>query len=258
MANITETDDWASGVYQYAIGDVLDGGPESSETLPIRQLANRSLYQRLRNITPWDVALANAVGYPAGSCVMHAGVSWRSKVLNSVEPGTDALKWERWAFSESELLDILADINVNIQHVINNTYLGPAPVKQRTFTPLVTLPDMPFINTDYTVKQLVFTGFRRARFLAHCAFKNESNAGSARVTVELKVNGANIFGGHYLGAAVPAATASGNTQIPITISDIVTNLDPAVQYTVALIARKGDALGPILVQDGYLEAELYA
>lgn len=107
MANINESDDWASGVYQYAIGDVLDGGPESSETLPIRQLANRSLFQRLRNVTPWDAALALAVGYPSGACVMHSGVSWRSKVLNSVEPGTDELKWERWGYSNEELKDLI-------------------------------------------------------------------------------------------------------------------------------------------------------
>jgi hypothetical protein len=103
MSNVNEENDWPNGVYQYADGDVIDGGPESSETLPIRQLANRSLYQRVRNVTPWDVGLAASVGYPTGACVMHAGVSWRSKVLNSVEPGTDAQKWERWGYSETEL-----------------------------------------------------------------------------------------------------------------------------------------------------------
>lgn len=103
MANVNEQNDWPNGVYQYADGDVIDGGPDSSETLPIRQLANRSLFQRLRNVTPWDAGLAASVGYPSGACVMHAGVSWRSKVLNSVEPGTDIQKWERWGYSESEL-----------------------------------------------------------------------------------------------------------------------------------------------------------
>lgn len=109
MANITETNDWPSGVYQYAIGDIVDAGPDSLETLPIRQLAHRSLFQRLRNVTPWDSVLAGLYGYPQGACVMHAGVSWRSLVAdNDVEPGTSAAMWERWAFSLDELETWLA------------------------------------------------------------------------------------------------------------------------------------------------------
>lgn len=257
MANINETDDWASGVYQYAIGDVLDGGPESSETLPIRQLADRSLFQRLRNVTPWEPALAATVGYPAGACVIHDSVSWRSKVLNAVEPGTDANKWERWAFSEGELLAILANLNANLQGVINNTYIGPAPTKLRTFTNAVTLPDMPVVEQDYVVKSLTFTGRRRARLLGHAAFRNDSGF-SARTTLMFKVNGVNVFGGHYLGAEIPATSGSGPTQIPITISDLLLDLNPATEYTVTLIARKQNPVGPLVVQDGYLEAELYA
>lgn len=103
MANIVETDNWPDGVYQYADGDELDGGPDSAEVLPFKQLAQRSLYQRLRNVTDWDAGLAAAPGYPAGAVVRHAAVSWRAKVANAVEPGTDATKWERWAYSESEL-----------------------------------------------------------------------------------------------------------------------------------------------------------
>lgn len=103
MANIAASNDWPAGVYQYADGDVLDGGDDSFEVLPLKQLANRSLYQRLANVTPWDSALATEYGYPNKACVMHAGVSWRAVVANNVEPGTDAEKWERWAFSEAEL-----------------------------------------------------------------------------------------------------------------------------------------------------------
>lgn len=103
MANIAEEIDWPAGVYQYAIGDVLDGGPDSSETLPIRQLAHRSLMQRVHNVTPWDSVLAGLYGYPVGACVMHSGVSWRAKVANAVEPGTDGTKWERWGYSLDEL-----------------------------------------------------------------------------------------------------------------------------------------------------------
>ena len=103
MANIVETDNWPGGVYQYADGDVLEGGPDSSEVLPLKQLAQRSLYQRLRNVTDWDAGLAAEFGYPAGAVVRHAGVSWRAKITNAVEPGTDPAAWERWAYSESEL-----------------------------------------------------------------------------------------------------------------------------------------------------------
>lgn len=103
MANINANDDWAAGVYQYADGDVLDGGPNSTEVLPFKQLAGRSIYQRLRGVTPWDASLANQYGYPQFACVFHNGFSWRSKVATSVEPGTDPDKWERWGFTLAEL-----------------------------------------------------------------------------------------------------------------------------------------------------------
>lgn len=103
MANIATTDIWSPDVYQWEDGDVLDGGPESLEVLPVKQMANRSLYQRLRSVTPWSDVLAAAYGYPQGACVMHSNVSWRAKIANAVEPGTDATKWERWAFNAAEL-----------------------------------------------------------------------------------------------------------------------------------------------------------
>jgi hypothetical protein len=103
MANIEATDNWGADVYQWADGDVLDGGPESLEVLPVKQLANRSIYQRLRNVTPWSDTMAAAFGYPAGACVLHLGLSWRAKVANTVAPGSDATKWERWGYSQSEL-----------------------------------------------------------------------------------------------------------------------------------------------------------
>lgn len=102
MANIATTDIWSPDVYQWADGDVLNGGPESLEVLPVKQMANRSLYQRLRSVTPWSDVLAAAYGYPQGACVMHSNVSWRAKIANAVEPGTDATKWERWGFSDDE------------------------------------------------------------------------------------------------------------------------------------------------------------
>lgn len=103
MSNIAVSNDWPAGVYQYADGDVLDGGADSSEVLPLKQLANRSLFQRLANVTPWDSALATEFGYPNKAVVMHGGLSWRAVVANAVEPGTDALKWERWGFTQAEI-----------------------------------------------------------------------------------------------------------------------------------------------------------
>lgn len=126
MANIVETDNWPGGVYQYADGDVLEGGPDSSEVLPLKQLAQRSLYQRLRNVTDWDAGLAAAFGYPAGAVARHAGVSWRSKVGdNNVEPGTDPAAWERWAFSESELA---AYLRGSLLSPVRCPVTGPAAV----------------------------------------------------------------------------------------------------------------------------------
>lgn len=126
MANIVETDNWPGGVYQYADGDVLEGGPDSSEVLPLKQLAQRSLYQRLRNVTDWDAGLAAEFGYPAGAVVRHAAVSWRSKVGdNDVEPGTDPAAWERWAYSESELA---AYLRSSLLSPVRCPVTGPAAV----------------------------------------------------------------------------------------------------------------------------------
>lgn len=125
MANIVETDNWPGGVYQYADGDLLEGGPDSSEVLPLKQLAQRSLYQRLRNVTDWDAGLAAGFGYPAGAAVRHEGVSWRAKVTNAVEPGTDPAAWERWAYSESELA---AYLRGSLLSPVRCPVTGPAAV----------------------------------------------------------------------------------------------------------------------------------
>lgn len=101
--------DWPLGVYQIAVTDPVLGGSDGPPNLMGRALANRSVYQRLRNVTLWNADLAAAHGYPAKSCVMHGPSSWRALVDNTVEPGTDATKWERWAFSESELAAYLRD-----------------------------------------------------------------------------------------------------------------------------------------------------
>jgi hypothetical protein len=125
MANIATVDNWGADVYQYTDGDVLDGGPDSLEVLPIKQLSNRSLYQRLRSVTPWSDVLAAAYGYPQGACVMHSGVSWRAVVTNAVEPGTDPTKWERWGHSDGELA---AYLRGSLLSPVRCPVTGPAAV----------------------------------------------------------------------------------------------------------------------------------
>lgn len=95
--------EWPSGVYQIAVTDPVLGGSDGPPNVMARALVNRSLYQRLRNVTPWSADLAAAYGYPAGACVRHGVTTWRAIVDNNVAPGTDPLKWERWGFSEAEL-----------------------------------------------------------------------------------------------------------------------------------------------------------
>lgn len=114
MANQVETNTWPAGVYQVASTDPVLGGPEGPVNMMGAGLASRSLYQRLRNITPWNFDLATSVGYPAGACVLYGGVTWKAKVDNDVPPGTDPLKWERWAFTESELAEMLAASSLTV------------------------------------------------------------------------------------------------------------------------------------------------
>jgi hypothetical protein len=104
MAYQVETPgDWPLGVYQLAVTDPVLGGADGPPNLMGRALANRTVYQRLRNVTPWLADLAAAHGYPAGACVRHGATTWRAIVDNNVAPGTDPTKWERWGYSESEL-----------------------------------------------------------------------------------------------------------------------------------------------------------
>jgi len=104
MAFLPQTDTWPPDVYQIDLTDPVLGGPDGPPNKATGTLAKRAMYQRLRNVTPWDAALAAFLSYPDKACVMYAGVSWRSKIDgNDVAPGTDPLKWERWGYSQSEL-----------------------------------------------------------------------------------------------------------------------------------------------------------
>ncbi len=107
MANLTESDSWEAGIYQLEEDDPVLGGPTGIDNLAPRQLASRSLYQRLRNVTPWVATLA----YPASlAFVSHAGTTWKSvDASTAVEPGTDDTKWTRWAHTKGELNELLSD-----------------------------------------------------------------------------------------------------------------------------------------------------
>lgn len=107
MTDITQTPDhYPEGVYQLAVTDPVLGGPEGADNKAPIDLANRTNYQRMRNVTPWRPGLENQ--YPAHAYVQHAGTTWKSKIANAnVEPGTDAAKWIRWAYTADELLAYL-------------------------------------------------------------------------------------------------------------------------------------------------------
>ncbi|MDO8771915.1 MAG: hypothetical protein Q7K57_25020 [Burkholderiaceae bacterium] len=103
MTDITQTDDsYPEGVYLLAVTDPVLGGPEGPDNKAAIALTNRTHYQRMRNVTPWRGGAEHP--YPAHAYVQHAGVTWKSVAANAdIEPGTDATKWERWAFTQDEL-----------------------------------------------------------------------------------------------------------------------------------------------------------
>lgn len=106
MANLIETDVWEDGIYQWEEDDPVIGGPGGIDNVPPRQLANRSRYQRLRNITAWVPGFE----YPADAYVAHAGTSWKSLTTSrSIEPGSDAARWVRWAHTAKEISALLSD-----------------------------------------------------------------------------------------------------------------------------------------------------
>lgn len=100
MANLNETDLWEPGIYQLEEDDPVLGGPQGIDNLAPRQLASRSRYQRLRNVTPWLIGFA----YPVDAYVSDGGTTWKSIAASTgVKPGTDATKWVRWGYTAAEL-----------------------------------------------------------------------------------------------------------------------------------------------------------
>lgn len=106
MANLNETDIWPDGVYQLEEDDPVLAGPTGIANRPPAQLASRSRYQRLRNITAW----VPGFDYPAEAYVAHAGTTWKSSTTSrGIEPGTDASRWVRWAHTAKEISALLTD-----------------------------------------------------------------------------------------------------------------------------------------------------
>lgn len=101
MANLIEPDSWPEGVYQIEEDDPVLGGATGITNQPPTQLAARSRFQRLRNITPWEAALS----YPAAiAYVSHAGKTWKSVTASvNVAPGSDETRWIRWGHTADEL-----------------------------------------------------------------------------------------------------------------------------------------------------------
>ncbi|MDQ7745458.1 hypothetical protein [Hydrogenophaga pseudoflava] len=209
-------------------------------------LHNGVRYLTRRGLPDWSASEAYEVG---DRCLAANGLTYRCILANTnVEPSSDALRWERWGYSRSELQAELP----NVGAVINNTYIGPDPVKQRAFTANVVLSDMSAAETLYTLQTLTFTAARRARVTGHASFKNTNASTSVGVNLEMRLNGSNVFGGHYLGAVLPPG---GTTQIPISISDFLAGLTPGTTYTLTLMGKKNTAVGPVQVLDTYLDIE---
>lgn len=101
MANLNEADIWTEAIYQLEEDDPVLGGPNGIDNLAPKQLAGRTRFQRVRNVTPW----APELDYPAAiAYVSHAGVTWKSVAASKkVTPGTDETKWTRWGFTTAEL-----------------------------------------------------------------------------------------------------------------------------------------------------------
>lgn len=108
MANIAEVNDsYDDGVYLLAVTDPVLGGPEGPDNKAAINLANRTRFQRMRNVTPWRPGVENP--YPAHAYCQYAGATWKSVAAHAnVQPGTDVTKWIRWGHTEAELQVLFA------------------------------------------------------------------------------------------------------------------------------------------------------
>ena len=224
-------------------------------------IANSALFTPGPNTTPpWNVA---HTGLTDGTSPNNATKNMaeiynrflleRAAIIQKAGLTIDNQNWVQLA----EAIEALIASNPNLAQVINNTYIGPQPTTQRAFTGGLVLADMPAMGVEATLQTIIFTGARRVSINAHASFKNENTTTSVNITQRMKLNGADVFGGHFLGASLPAMTNAGinTTQIPISISDYVYGLNPALTYTLSLHATRQSNVGPLLVLDSYIGIE---
>ncbi|MET3177865.1 UNVERIFIED_ORG: hypothetical protein ABIC43_001004 [Variovorax guangxiensis] len=173
MANLNETDQWETGIYQLEEDDPVLGGPSGIDNRPPRELANRTRYMRVRNVTPWDATFS----YPANvAYVSYAGTTWKSvgDSLN-ITPGSDATKWTRWGHTAAELNAALSDstaaheakVNPHPQYATDAdlaAHLGdPDPHPMYAFrgpivgVPLVNIGPVITVQTPH-IRQMVWNG----------------------------------------------------------------------------------------------------
>ncbi|WP_418131506.1 hypothetical protein [Variovorax sp. 278MFTsu5.1] len=173
MANLNETDQWETGIYQIEEDDPVLGGPSGIDNRPPRELANRTRFLRVRNVTPWDPAFS----YPANvAYVSYGGTTWRSMgdSLN-VPPGSDPTKWTRWGHTAAELNAALSDstaaheakVNPHPQYATDADlaahFADPDPHPMYAFRgPIVAVPNVnigPVITVQTPhIRQMVWNG----------------------------------------------------------------------------------------------------
>jgi hypothetical protein len=115
------------------------------------------------------------------------------------------------------------------------------------FTPGVAFSDIPTLNTDLLVQSVSVTGATYLDVTGTCGFRN-TTASSCNTTVQIKLFRTSPLA--LIGEAqFQGCISINNLQIPATSFGTFQNLDPAVTYSVQLIARKQQAVGPIEVSD---------
>lgn len=105
MTDITQNaDTYPPAIYQISVTDPVLGGAGGIANKAAAALADRTAYQRMRNVTPWVPGLDQP--YPAHAYVQRSGLTYKSLVANAnIDPATPAAVgiWERWALTQSEL-----------------------------------------------------------------------------------------------------------------------------------------------------------
>lgn len=105
MTDITQNaDTYPPAIYQISVTDPVLGGAGGIANKAAAALADRTAYQRMRNVTPWVPGLDQP--YPAHAYVQRLGLTYKSLVASAnIDPATPAAAgiWERWALTQFEL-----------------------------------------------------------------------------------------------------------------------------------------------------------